>query len=88
MSTQLMKRMAFQVVSTLVLVAQDRDSSGSNNYGFYPFGKAASISTDAFLKLSQSYFASVLTEMYPYVDRDSTKHKMMLKKCDHPMTGL
>ena len=87
-STQLMKSMAFQVVSTLVLVAQGRNSSGSNNYGFYPFGKAASFSTDAFLKLPQSYFASVLAEMYPYVARDSTKHKLMLKKCDHPMTGL
>ena len=86
--SKLVSRMYFLVVSTLLMVARGRESTGSNNYGFYPFGKQAAISTNGFLRVPQSYFSAVLAEMYPYIARDSSKHPMMMKKCDHPMTGL
>ena len=84
----MVKSMSTNVVSTLVNVAFGRSSSGTNSYGFYPYGKTASTSTDAFLQVSNPSFALTLAEMYPFVFHDKGKWEKMMKCCDHPMTGL
>ena len=85
---QMVLAMSFQVVSALLLVSSGKGSCGKNSYGFFPYGKAASYSTDAFCCVHTSNFAVSLAEMYPFVFHDKPKWTRMFKVCSHPMTGL
>ena len=84
----LVRKMSFYVVNALVAVSAGRESNEQNKYGFFPFGKQAGISTKAFIKLPDAVFSMALAEIYPFVAREKSKWEIMLKRCDHPMTGL
>ena len=87
-TSELMTEMAFQVVNALVLYSAGNSPSGSNKYGFFPYGKDASWSTGAFKKIPTAWFAMTFAEMYPFLFRDMTKWKDLRKKRAYPMTNL
>ena len=62
--------------------------SGSNDYGFYPYGKEFSWSTKAFKAIPTAWFALTFAEMYPFIFRDMSKWKDLRKKRSYPMTNL
>ena len=76
------------LVTTLVTVAKGRSSGGSNNYGFYPFGKSAAESIESFKAIPSTWFGIVIAAMYPFVQKDQSKWEKMDSKPSHPMTQL
>ena len=62
--------MCYVLVTTLVTVAKGRGSGGSNNYGFYPFGKLAAESIERFKAIPSTWFGIVIAAMYPFVQKD------------------
>ena len=85
---QLLEGMSFVDVETLVNVSSGRVGTEDNQYGYYPYGKKASYSSDAFCTLPDAFFYMTLAEIYPFVARDKSTWKKMLNVCDHKMTGL
>ena len=57
---ELLSEMAFEVVNALVVYSRGKGPSGSNVYGFYPYGKEGSWSTRAFKKIPTPWFALTL----------------------------
>ena len=86
--TELLREMAFEVVNALVLYSAGNGPSGSNDYGFYPYGKEASWSTDEFKKIPTAWFALTFAEMIPFIFRDMSKWEDLRKKRSYPMTNL
>ena len=84
---KLFAEMCDVLVSTLVVVARGRSSGGSNNYGFYPFGRR-STKISAFKQIPSTYFDLVLGAMYPFVHKPEAKWEELLQKNSHPMTQL
>jgi len=80
--------MAFETIQALVLYSAGRDGNGKNPYGFFPYGKPASQSTERFKAVPPSMLACTLAAMYPFVACDQSYWPKLLKKCSHPMTGL
>ena len=83
--------MAFEVVSTLVAYSKGRERAGKDGkpYYFYPYGKAAATSTNAFKKVPDAFFASSLSTMYIFAARDNkTWSTTVLSKFAHPVSGL
>ena len=87
-TTQLLSEMAFEVVNALVVYSRGKGPSGSNVYGFYPYGKEGSYSTKAFKKIPTAWFALTFAEMYPFLFRDKSKWDELRKKRAYPMTNL
>ena len=87
-NTELLSEMAYEVVNALVLYSAGRTPSGKNEYGFYPYGKEASWSTNAFKKLPTAWFALTFAEMYPFIFRDMTKWEELRKNRAFPMINL
>ena len=87
-TTKLFSEMAFEVVNALVLYSTGKSPSGSNEYGFYPYGKEASWSTSAFKKVSNASLALTFAEMYPFLFRPMSKWNDLRKKRAYPMTNL
>jgi len=85
---ELLSEMAFEVVNALVVYSRGKGPSGSNVYGFYPYGKEGSWSTRAFKKIPTAWFALTFAEMYPFLYRDTSKWKELGKKRAYPMTNL
>ena len=77
---------SYIVVATLVKMSKGRDATGSNEYGFYPYGKAASYSTNHFKSVPDSFFAITLSEMYLFVSKDKDTWSSM--QYAHPITNL
>ena len=73
----------YEVVNTLVRVSQGRDGTGGNAYGFYPFGKQASVSTKEFKALPDAWFAIALAELYPFISREQQKWKGLMENFAH-----
>ena len=87
-TTKLLSEMAFEVVNALVIYSGGKGPSGSNEYGFFPYGKEASWSTSAFKKVPTAWFALTFAEMYPFLFRDTSKWDELRKKRAYPMTNL
>ena len=86
--TELLREMAFEVVNALVLYSAGNGPSGSNDYGFYPYGKEASWSTKEFKKIPTAWFTLTFAEMIPFIFRDMSKWEDLRKKRSYPMTNL
>ena len=87
-SSQLIRQMSFAITATLVNVSCGRGGTEENEYGYFPYGKKAAESSDAFCTLPDAFFTMTLAEIYPFVARDRSAWGKMLKVCNHKMTGL
>ena len=85
---ELFEEVAFETVQALVLYSGGRDGNGKNPYGFFPYGKPASVSTQSFKDVPPAMFACTLAAMYPFVACDKSYWPKLLKKCSHPMTAM
>ena len=87
-SGQLIQQMSYVITSTLLNVACGRGGNEQNEYGYFPYGKKAARSSNAFCTLPDAFFHLTLAEIYPFVMREKKAWPKMLKVCDHKMTGL
>ena len=76
------------LVTALTMVAKGRGSGGSNEYGFYPYGKKASEYVTHFKAVPFAWFAVSLAAMYPFVHESIDKWEPLLAKFSHPMTQM
>ena len=85
----LFKSLAYEVVSCMVLVAAGRTASATNDYGFFPMGEPAAVSTNMFKMQPDSPFAIVLAEVFPFVTHDVDDWGAYLRKRNSPaLTNL
>jgi hypothetical protein len=80
--------MAYEVINALVLYAAGRTGSGSNEYGFFPYGRDPSCSTQAFTSVPSAWFSVTFAEMYPFIAKDISKWESLRIKRSYKMTGL
>lgn len=81
------KEMAHHIVELLVRVAAGVPPNDNNSYGFYPYGKSAAGSTQAFKACPSPWFANALTFLYPYLTKPVTQWKELSKKYSHPLNA-
>ena len=89
---KLFQEFAAMVIQTLVDVGKGESrQAAKKDYVLYPFGSAGANTYSFKTAIPDSYFATVLSELYPFVVTETTneeKWQQLLKACHHPMTKL
>ena len=86
---------AYALVQTLVEVGKGEHriakTENAKEYVLYPYGSKGAQTYEFKTEIPDSYFATTLTELYPFIVSDTTdtvRWEELLKKCHHPMTKL